>query len=84
MTLTQIEKTVRSLSPCSRPQLYRHLRKLRIKPIGSRKRPQIYPDEAAGKILELMGFVKSNGSYRLPTMAELRNERTKAQKARGK
>lgn len=81
MTQEEIRETIRPLKPCSLVQLRRYIRELKIPAVG-RTRPKQYPSDAAGKILEHLGFVQRDREYRLPTMAELRNERRKATMAR--
>ena len=75
-TIDQILLEVRQVKTCSRPHLYRYLKKLKIKPAGANQRPQRYPPEAAERILTHLGF---NGQApRIVTMAELRAERARA------
>jgi len=82
MTIKEIHTTVRQIRPkCSRTVIYRYLKKLKIRPVGLRTRPQIYPDETAGKVLGLMGYVRYGNSYKLPTMAQLRAQRARAANA---
>ena len=38
--------------------LYRHLRRLKIRPLGIRQRPQRYPDDTAARILKELGFAR--------------------------
>lgn len=74
MTIDQITKEVSSGKAVSRRQVVRYLRDLEIRPLGRlRQRPQIYPDDAGKRILAELGIV---------SMAQLRRERTRAQKAR--
>jgi hypothetical protein len=74
MTLVEIQKTINRRKPCSLVTVRRYIRKIKIKPLGMRQKPQIYPDDAAEKILARLGLT--------PTMAQLRAERAKAQAER--
>jgi hypothetical protein len=79
-TIDKILLEIRQHKTCSRPQLYRYLKTLKIKPLGPNQRPQRYPDDSATLILNYLGF---NGtSDRIVSMRELRAERARAQKAR--
>lgn len=56
MTITQIITAVVPHQSMSVPTIYRHLRRLKIKPLGIRQSPQRYPDDAARRILKALGL----------------------------
>jgi hypothetical protein len=77
---------------CSRAQLDRYLRAFNITPIGVRQSPQLFPDDAAERILKQLGFIfpddcgrpgcpGASKPERLISMSELRNERKRARRA---
>jgi hypothetical protein len=89
-TKLQILQEIRKHKTCSNTQLHRYLAAFNINPVGIRQRPQRYPDETTARILSALGFEasacpdpacpkKANG---IPTLSELRAERTQARKAR--
>jgi hypothetical protein len=87
MTLTQIYQTVNGLKPCSEPQFRRYLKAAGVKPIvGIRTKPRLYPDDSAAKVLAELGFIDhpATGNGRILSLRQLKSERRKAQKARGK
>jgi len=62
---------------CAKASIHSYLKKLKIKPIGARQRPQPYPDDSAERILAYLG---RNGT-RCKTISQLRIERDKARRA---
>jgi hypothetical protein len=78
MIVNEILEQVTQRRPISRRQLLRHMSKAGVKPIGARQRPQNYPDDAAKRVLAHLGL---NGTGRLPSMNQLRHERSKARRA---
>jgi len=56
MTIEQIISAVSEIKPMARRTLYKHLRALKIKPIGVRQKPQQYPEDAPEKILRRLGI----------------------------
>ncbi|HEY0551877.1 MAG TPA: hypothetical protein VGF13_19900 [Verrucomicrobiae bacterium] len=57
MTIDQIRDAVKTHKPMSVPTLYKHINRLRIKPLSkTRQIPQRYPEDAAAKILKDLGF----------------------------
>ena len=61
MTTTQVLIEVSKHRPIGKDALYKHFRKLKIKPLGEvRQCPQHYPDDAPKRVLKLLG-VKVNG-----------------------
>jgi hypothetical protein len=57
MTVTQILLDVSEFRPMTRDTLYKHMRRLRIKPLGKvRQCPQHFPDDTAQRVLVLLGF----------------------------
>jgi hypothetical protein len=77
-TLSQILLEVQVHKPCTRTALYTYFKRLGIKPIGARQRPQLYPDEAGGMIIGHLF------SAQIVSMKQLRSERAKAKAARGR
>jgi len=93
MTLSQITKAVNAVKPVSRPQLFRYIKAAGIEPLGARQRPQQYPPDSADRILDHLGLAVAAGveehmphgrTARLPSMRELKSERSRAQKGRRK
>lgn len=65
MTVTEILERLRPVKPMSRQTLYANLRRLRIKPIGARQIPQLYPHDTADKILKRLGLTNGRaGTHR--------------------
>jgi hypothetical protein len=60
MTVTEILIAVARHKPMTPPTLYRHLRKLKLKPLGTRQCPQHYPEDSAERILKHLGFKSSH------------------------
>jgi hypothetical protein len=60
---------------CTRRQLYRYLKRFKIAPIPPRKRPQLYPEDAAETILTKLGL-------KVVSMRKLRAVKRQAQKAK--
>ncbi len=56
MTITEIMIEVADYKPLSADTLRKHLRTLKIKPLGVRQCPQRYPDDSAERVLKHMGF----------------------------
>jgi hypothetical protein len=74
---------------CTKRQIYRYLKLFNINPVGIRQKPQLYPDDAAQRILKQLGLIDlPDGTpvYEEPatkpaclvSMRELRHERSKA------
>ncbi len=62
MSITQILLELAPYRPMSHASLYKHLHRLRIKPLGVRQSPQRYPDDTPNRVLIHLGFKrKSNG-----------------------
>ena len=59
MTVNQILKELKPVKPLSRAQLYVHMRRCKIKPLGVRQRPQHYPADTATRLLFRFGLVES-------------------------
>jgi len=60
MTVEQIIADLRDYKPITRRTLYKHLRALKIKPIGVRQKPQQYPDDVPKKILKRLGIPQTD------------------------
>jgi len=58
MTVDQIIADLRYYKPITRRTLYKHLRALKIKPLGVRQKPQQYPEDAPERILRRLGISK--------------------------
>lgn len=43
---------------CTKRQLYRYLKQFNITPVGVRQRPQLYPDDAAQRVLLQLGLIE--------------------------
>jgi hypothetical protein len=92
MTMKQISATIEPIKPCGRTMLINYIRKLKIKPLGARQRPQRFPDDTAARILIYLGFEgdgqvtarAARAGVRLPSLNQLNKERRTAQKARAK
>jgi hypothetical protein len=70
MTIEQILKRIRPIKRMTRPTLYFHMKKLKIKPLGVRQVPQIYPDDVPERVLKRLGhnwvdfdYSKRRGSW---------------------
>src|SRR5216117_1225365 len=63
MTIREVLRVLEPIKPMTTTALYKHLRALKIKPIGARQVPQRYPDDTAKRILIRLGFkqTKTNG-----------------------
>ncbi len=56
-TVLGILATVHPFKPMTMPTVYKHLRALRIRPLGKvRQCPQLYPADSAARILERLGI----------------------------
>ena len=56
MTVLEIQRQVKKRAkPMTRAGLYKHIRALRLKPLG-KSRPAIYPNNAADKIIVRLGY----------------------------
>ena len=77
MTITQIHVEVSRARPVTLRQLWRWVKKLNIKPLGIRQRPQQYPADAADTILRALGLTPQPKSS-IPTMKQLKAEKRKA------
>lgn len=91
MTIAQIQKRVSAHLPASRATIYRLLDKAKIKPLGARTRPRLYPDSAPVRILAHLGIVTdvqerfeadSRASRGIPSMRVLSATSKRARKAR--
>ena len=84
VTLNQIILSIRVHKTCSESQALRYLKRMGIKPVGVRQRPQRYPADTAERILSELGFVAEDAApaTRIPSMAELRAVRAKSQGGR--
>jgi hypothetical protein len=56
VTVTQIMVALQPYRPMSLPTLYKHIKALKIKPLGVRQSPQIYPADTAQRILARYGL----------------------------
>jgi hypothetical protein len=56
LTIAEVLDVMKEHKPVCREMLYNYLRRLGIKPIGARQRPQLYPPDTAKKILTHLGF----------------------------
>ena len=65
-TITAILLELHKHKTCSRMQLYRYIDQLKIEPAGARQRPQLYPDDTAGRILTHLGLNGTNGGQPNP------------------
>jgi hypothetical protein len=74
-TLNQILREVQVHKPCTRTAIYTYFKRLKIKPLGRRQRPQLYPDESSEMILKHL-------FPRIITMNQLRSVRAKSRKVR--
>lgn len=77
MTINEIVGGVQPHKKCSRQAVHGYLRKLKIKPLGARQIPQIYPDDSLERILAYLGRSGANGK----TIRHLRIERDRARRA---
>ncbi len=64
MTITEIIVRIAPYKPISKETLYKHLRELKIKPIGARQSPQRYPDDSADLVLKRLGFKPKKNNQR--------------------
>lgn len=56
-TIAEILWSIAPVKRMSRETLYQHMRRNRIKPIGKQRQcPQLYPDDAAQRILRPLGL----------------------------
>jgi hypothetical protein len=60
MTVPEILQELKPKKPLSRAQLYVHLRRLKIKPIGARQIPAQYPQDTPHRILLRLGIVNGH------------------------
>jgi hypothetical protein len=58
-TIQTILSELNQEKPCTRQNLYVYLRRLRIKPLGVRQRPQPYAPDTAARVLAHLGFNNS-------------------------
>ena len=56
VTVKQILVTLKPVKPMSRETLYAHIRANKIKPLGKRQCPQLYPDDTTARILKPLGL----------------------------
>jgi triphosphoribosyl-dephospho-CoA synthetase len=87
MTATQILQRLKAGGKTiSAVHLYRYFQKFHIRPVGIRQRPQVYPEDAAERILENLGLAPAAPKVtktttaraaRLPNMADLRRAKLK-------
>jgi hypothetical protein len=56
LTLDNVLTEIRHHRPMSRGHLYRYFKRLKIKPLPVRQRPQRYPAGTASKVLKHLGF----------------------------
>jgi len=57
-TTQAILAEIRRLKTCSIQQLYRYFAAFHIEPVGVRQRPQLYPNDAAERILKQLGLIE--------------------------
>ena len=77
MTITQIHVEVSRARPVTLRQLWRWVKKLNIKPLGIRQRPQQYPEDSAELIITALGLTRQPKAS-IPTMKQLKAEKRKA------
>lgn len=83
MTVMQIQKRVaRDAKPMTKAGLYKHIRALKLKPLGV-SRPANYPDNAADKIIVRLGFVPKNGKTKFPSVPGLVPQVCRPRRRRG-
>jgi hypothetical protein len=65
MTIEEIRQAVEPHKPMSKPTVYKYLKSLRIRPVSKfRQSPQRYPQDAALRILESLGYVTAKPAKR--------------------
>lgn len=92
LRIENILAAVREHKTCSMATLYRYLKSAGVEPLGARQRPQIYPNDAALKVLAHLGIVSpapataapTNGKngHGLVSLTQLRAERKKARRSK--
>lgn len=55
-TIKTVLSELNRVKQCGRAMLYIYLRDLRIKPLGAKQRPQLYPADTANRILNHLGI----------------------------
>lgn len=81
-TADKIHKRVRAVKPCSRAMLYIYFKRLGIKPVGARQRPQNYPDDAADRVLKHLGL-EEPAPARIVSLKQLRSIRSRSLAGKG-
>jgi len=65
MTVTQILVSIAPYKEMSHATLYKHLRELRIKPVGAvRQIPQQYPEDTPTRVLKRLGITPKRNNHR--------------------
>jgi hypothetical protein len=59
VTIKQIRIRLEPVKPCSERQVFRYLRRAKVKPLGRQTRPRLYPDAAPKQILKYLGLASS-------------------------
>lgn len=82
--MEQIINAIAAYKPTSVPSVRRYLRRVGVKPIGARQKPQRYPEDSALKILIHLGFeneTKSTPQTKIASLKQLRTERVRSRRA---
>lgn len=87
MTFQTIKDDLASAGkPASDAQVFRYMRRLKIKPVGALTIPRQYPDTASDDILRHLGLcvikMPFHGRHQLVPLAELKRTARKARGAR--
>lgn len=64
MTVEQILLDLKPFKPISRETFYCYARRYKIKPLGVRQRPQLYPDDTVARLKIKLGLTKLPKSRR--------------------
>ena len=79
MTIKEIQVTVARYKACSKGSIYAYMSALGVKPIGTRQRPQRYPEDTGLRILMHLGYKPDLGRAgvhtKLPRLKQLRTGR---------
>ena len=81
MTIEDIINQVAAVKPLDKRTIYRHIKTLKIQPLGMRQRPQNYPPNAPALILSALGYETALLPTRTPRLASMKELKAIKRKA---